>query len=244
MGEMKINNIRYADDTTLMEMVFEKLQLSTDELERACAKWGMKINPTKCKIMSEDTRDITLNQSPIAKVNNFVFLGSNVPSVEESTRLAAWVFSRLWSTIIWTNHDITRPLKVRIYQSLILPIATYGAESWVLRKSDCQKLEVFEMRCLRTILGVNLLDKIRNDEIRHRLNIKSTITEVVSRRRLKWFGHVVRMPQHRLPYQAYMQDFSSRRQPGRPPTRWKDQIPKDTGMAIQQAECSAKGRPE
>ncbi len=176
-----------------------------------------------------------------------VFLGSNVPSVEEDikrrTRLAAWAFERLQRTI-WTNQDITRPLKVRIYQSIILPIATYGSETWVLRKSDCQKLEAFEMRCLRSILGVNFLDKIRNDDIRQRLNTTSTITEVVSRRRLKWFGHVVRMPQHRLPYQAYTQDFSRRRSPGRPPTRWKDQIPKDTGLDLRQAECRAKDRPE
>ena len=54
MGEMSINNIRYADDTTLVDLVFDKLQISTNELEKACSKWGMKINPTKCKIMTAD----------------------------------------------------------------------------------------------------------------------------------------------------------------------------------------------
>ena len=82
--------------------------------------------------MSDDPRDIMLNQMPIDKVNNFVFLGSSVPSVEEDikrrTKLAAWAFGRSKNTI-WSNHDITRSLKVRIYQSLILPIATYGSES-------------------------------------------------------------------------------------------------------------------
>ena len=48
MGEMNINNIRYADDTTLVDLVFDKLQIFTNELEKACSKWGMKINPTKC----------------------------------------------------------------------------------------------------------------------------------------------------------------------------------------------------
>ena len=222
---------------------FKYLQMSW----KACCRWGMKINPAKCKIMTEDPRDITLNQTPIDKVTNFVFLGSNVPSTEEDvkrrTRLAAWAFGRLKSTI-WSNHDITRPLKVRIYQSLILPIATYGSESWALRKADCRKLEVFEMRCLRSILGVTLLDKIRNDEIRQRLNITTTITEIISKRRMKWFGHVVRMPQHRLPYQAYIHDFSTPRQPGRPPARWRDQIPKDTGMTRKEAERQAQGRQE
>ena len=121
MGEMSINNIRYADDTTLVDLVFDKLQISTNELEEACSKWGMKINPTKCKIMTDVNRDITINGSPVDKVDEFVFLGSNVPSVEADvkrrTRLAAW-----------TNHDISRSLKVRIYRALILPIAIYGAE--------------------------------------------------------------------------------------------------------------------
>ena len=152
MGNMHMNNIRYADDTTLVEMVFEKLQISTNALEDACRKWGMKINPTKCKVMSGDPRDITLDSTPIDKVNSFVFLGSNVPTVEDDvkrrTRLAAWSFGRLKNTI-WSNHDISRSLKVRIYRALILPIATYGSESWTLRKADQCKLESFEMRCLR-----------------------------------------------------------------------------------------------
>ena len=58
MGDMRINNIRYADDTTLMDLVFEKLQISTNELENACSRWGMKINPSKCKIMLQDERHI------------------------------------------------------------------------------------------------------------------------------------------------------------------------------------------
>ena len=103
MGEMSINNIRYADDTTLVDLVFDKLQISTNELEKACSKWGMKINPTKCKIMTADTRDITINDSPVDTVDDFVFLGSNVPSVEADvkrrTRLAAWAFCRLKRTV-------------------------------------------------------------------------------------------------------------------------------------------------
>ena len=169
MGEMSINNIRYADDTTLVDLVFDKLQISTNELEKACSKWGMKINPTKCKIMTDDNRDITINGCP---VDNFVFLGSNVPSVDVKRRtgLAAWAFGRLKRTVL-TNQDISRSLKVRIYKALILPIAFYAAESWTLRQTDTRQLESFEMRCLRVILGVHLMDRVKNEVIRQRLNI-------------------------------------------------------------------------
>jgi hypothetical protein len=246
MGDMCINNLRYADDTTLMEQEFEKLQITTNELGKACSRWGMKINPKKCKIMTEDPRDITLDQMPIDKVENFVFLGSDVPSTEADvkrrTRLAASAFGRLKGSI-WSNHSINRQLKVRIYQSLILPIAIYGSESWTLRKSDCQKLEAFEMRCLRSILSVSLLDNMKNDDIKQQLNIKNNITQMITKRRLKWFGHVIRMSQDRLPQQAYKKDFTQPRKPGTPPSRWRDLIPKDSGLALQDAENQAMGRP-
>ena len=85
---------------------------------------------------------------PVDKTDNFTFLGSNVPKVEEGvkrrTRLAAWAFGRLKGTI-WSNQNISRSLDVRINQALILPIATYGAESWTLNKSDLLMLEAFDM---------------------------------------------------------------------------------------------------
>ncbi|PIK45503.1 hypothetical protein BSL78_17631 [Apostichopus japonicus] len=59
MGNMCMNNIRYADDTTLIEMDLDSLQEATNKLQEACTRWGMKINPTKCKIISEDTKDVS-----------------------------------------------------------------------------------------------------------------------------------------------------------------------------------------
>ena len=245
IGNICINNIRYADDTTLIDLIFEKLQLTTDELDKSCKKWGMKINLAKCKTMTEDPRHITINNQPLEKVRQFVFLGSNVPSVEEDvkrrTRLAAWSFGRLKNTI-WTNSDISRTLKIRIYKSLILPIATYGSESWTLKKSSRHKLEVFEMRCLRSILGVSLRDKLRNEDIRKQLEMTVKITDLVTRRQLRWFGHTIRMPPCRLPNQIYHNDFNTPRPRGRPPLRWKDQIKQDAQLPLPEAEELAKSR--
>ena len=191
-------------------MFFKSYKYPQNELEKACGRWGMKINP-KCKIMSQDERHITLNDAIIDKVHDLVFLGSNVPSVvadvKRRTRLAAWAFGKL-KNAIWTNQDITRSLKVRIYRALILPIAIYGAESWTLRQADKRQLDTFEMRCLRVILGVSLMDKIRNEEIRQRLHLPTTICDEVSKRRLKWFEHVVRMPPHRLHSKLTRKTFS------------------------------------
>ena len=61
---------------------------------------------------------------------------------------------------------------------------------------------------------------------------------------MKWFGHVARMPHHRLPLQAYTNYFTQRRPPGRPPTRRRDQIQGDLGVPLQEAEHQAQGRTE
>ena len=52
------------------------------------------------------------------------------------------------------------------------------------------------------------------------------------------------MPPHRLPFQAYKNDFLKRRPPGRPPARWRDQIERDMGVPLKEAEHQAQGRPE
>ena len=61
---------------------------------------------------------------------------------------------------------------------------------------------------------------------------------------MKWFGHVVRMQHHRLPLQAYKNYFTQRRPPGRPPTRWRDQMLGDLRAPLQEAGHQAQGRTE
>ena len=139
-------DIRYADDTTLLKLIYDKLQTSTNKLVEVCGKWGMKINTAKRRIMTNDDEEISIDGNSIEKVEDFVFLGSVVPSVTKDvkrrTNPASWAFSILRNNI-WTNQDISRALKVRIYKALIRPIATYRSETWTLRKTDRDKLETF-----------------------------------------------------------------------------------------------------
>jgi len=74
-------DVRYADDTTLITLTFEKLKLSTQKLENACQKFGLKVNAAKCKIMTAVDDQITINDERIDKVESFVFLGSTVHQI-------------------------------------------------------------------------------------------------------------------------------------------------------------------
>ena len=119
----------------------------------------MKINVGKCKVISNDQRNIMIEGNPVDKVTEFTFLGSVIPGSESDVKrrimLASSAFGRLKESI-WSKKNISRNLKMRLYQALILPIATYASETWTLRETEKQSLVSFEMRCLRSILGVSL----------------------------------------------------------------------------------------
>ncbi len=149
------NDIRYADDTTLVACVFEKLQVFSGCLKAACQKWGMKINSFKRKILSPAIDDITIDGQDVEHVDEFLSLGSFVPEkrteIIRRIGMASAAFGRMNKTV-WNQRIISTNLKVFLYNAFIVPIATYASETWTLTAADLQKLSVFEMRCLRTYL--------------------------------------------------------------------------------------------
>ena len=238
-------DIRYADDTTLISAIFDKLKISTEQLNMACKKWGMKINGAKCNIISPSPEEITIDGAQREHVGQFTFLGSVVPPCSEDVNrrisLAAAAFGRL-RTAVWNRREIGMALKVRLYNALILPIATYAAETWTLKAEDTRKLEAFEMRCLRVILGVTLRQRLRNEHVRAVTTVTTTIPDIITKKRLKWFGHVTRRLPESYVARAYRQDFPKPRSRGRPPKRWSSHIREDTGLPLATAERRASVR--
>ncbi len=55
--------------------------------------------------------------------------------------------------------------KRRLYEGVVVPTALYGAETWNVRESERNSLDVFEMRCLRSMVGVTRMDRVRNEEV-------------------------------------------------------------------------------
>ena len=102
-------DIRYADDTTLISAIFDKLKISTEQLNTACKKWGMKINGAKCNIISPSPEEITIDGAQREHVGQFTFLGSVVPPCSEDVNrrisLAAAAFGRL-RTAVWNRREI------------------------------------------------------------------------------------------------------------------------------------------
>ena len=71
-----------------------------------------------------------------------------------------------------------------------MPMALYGAEARETRSAERRKVNVFEMKCLRSLVGVSRMDGVRNEEVNRRAEIERELARGVDYRVLRWFGHV------------------------------------------------------
>ena len=98
---------------------------------------------------------------------------------------------------VFENRGLSWKTKVQVYNAMVVPMMTYGCESWVLREKEKSRLQATEMSVLRKVAGVTTMDHIRNEEIRHRLQQRS-IVDVVRERRERWRVKVMEKPESLL----------------------------------------------
>ena len=96
------------------------------------------------------------------------------------------------------DRNVPRQSKIIMYKTILKPILLYGAEAWSLTNKTQSKLQAAEMRGLRLIKGVTRRDRCMNADIRKELGVGS-ILEDMERSKLRWYGHVMRMSDDRLP---------------------------------------------
>jgi len=75
--------------------------------------------------------------------------------------------------------------KIHVYKALVLPIAIYASETWSLRETEKNLLLTFEMRCLRTLMGISRIQRYRNVDIRQTLGVQKTIVDAIQELRLR-----------------------------------------------------------
>ena len=145
---------------------------------------------------------------PLDVVDSFTYLGAKITSQHDSSTdinarigKASGVFARLRKPL-WSQGRISLRTKMRVFNVCVMSTALYSCETWTILSNDMKQLEVFQMRCLRSILGVSLLDRITNVQIRARCCGQPTVEAQIKKSRLRWFGHVCRMSPQRLPHRA------------------------------------------
>ena len=89
-----------------------------------------------------------------------------------------------------------------------------------MRNAEGKKVNVLEMKCLRILVGVSRMDRVRNEEVRRRAGIERELASRADQRVLKWFGHVERLDKYRMARRVLMAEVSGGRVGGRPRLGW------------------------
>jgi hypothetical protein len=111
-----------------------------------------------------------------------------------------------------------------MYQALVQSIFLYGTETWSLNTQQANKLLATEMDFWRRSARKSRKEKVRNVTIREVMEVRKNILEVTEEKRLRWFGHVRRMPGNRLPLKIVEWEPEGKRRRGRPKKRWIDGV--------------------
>ena len=153
-----INNLRYADDTTLMAEREEELKSLLMKVKEENEKVGLKLNIQKTKIMaSGPITPCEIDGETVETVRDFVFWGSKMNangdcSHEIKRRLLLERKAMTTLDSILKSRDIALPTKVRLVKAIVFPVVKYGCESWTIKKAECGKIDGFELWCWRRIL--------------------------------------------------------------------------------------------
>ena len=138
-----INNLRYADDTTLMAESGEELKSLLMKVKEESEKVGLKLNIQKTKIMASDPiTSWEIDGVTVETVSDFISLGSKITGdgdcsheIKRHLLLGRKVMINLKS--ILKSRDITLPTKVCLVKTMVFPVVMYGCESWTIKKAEC-----------------------------------------------------------------------------------------------------------
>jgi urease gamma subunit len=143
-----INNLRYADDITLMAESEEELKSLLMGVKEESEKVGLKLNIQKTKIMASSP--ITSWQIDGETVSDFILRGSKVTAdgdcsheIKRRLLLGRKVMTNLDS--IFKSRDITLPTKVHLVKAMVFPVVMYGCESWTVKKPERRRIDAFEL---------------------------------------------------------------------------------------------------
>lgn len=237
-GEV-VSNLRYADDTTLIATSYEDMQSLIERVRVASEDAGLFLNVKKTKSMQviDGTKhQFTANGDIIEDVDEFNFLGFFITnrggSNKEIKRRIGMARSAMFDlNNLWKSHDISLNTKIRLVSCLVFSVATYGCESWTLTQNDWSKLTVFELWSWRKILQIGWKEHKTNDYVLERVNNPRSLVNIVTGRKLAYFGHISRRGGESLEKLMMQGRVEGRGRRGRPKARWMDQIKAVTGRS-------------
>jgi len=192
-----INNLRYADDTTLMAESEKQLKSLLMKVKEESEKVGLKLNIQKTKIMA--TGPITswqIDGETVETVSDFIFWGSKIIAdgdcsheIKRRFLLRRKVMTNLDS--ILKSRDITLSMKVCLVKAVVFPVVMYGCESWTVKKAECRRMDALELWCWRRLLRVPWTARRSNQSILKEISPGYSLEGLMLNLKLQYFGHLM-----------------------------------------------------
>ena len=187
-----INNLRYADDTTLMAETEEELKSLLVKVKEESEKVGLKLNIQKMKIMASGP--ITSWEIDGETVSDFIFWGFKISAdgdcsheIKRCLLFGKKVMTNLDS--IFKSRDITLPTKIHLVKAMVFPVVMYGCESWTVKKAEHRRIDAFELWHWRRLLRVPWTARRSNQSILKEISPGISLEGMMLKLKLQYFAH-------------------------------------------------------
>ena len=174
-----INNLRYADDRTLMAESQEELKSLLIKVKDESEKAGLKLNIKKMKIVASGLITLWRIDGDTVEID-FIFLVSKITAdgqcsheIKRCLLLGRKAMTNLDSVL--KSQDITLPTKDCMVNAMVFPVVMYECESWTIKKADCQRTDVFKLWCWRRLLRVPWTARRSNQSILEEITPKYSL---------------------------------------------------------------------
>ena len=189
-----INNLRYADDTTLMAETEEELKSLLMKVKEESENVGLKLNIQKTKIKA--SCPITSQQIDGETVIDFILLGSKTTAdgdcsheIKRHLLLGRKSYDQPRQHIKKQRHYFAT--KICLVKAMVFPVVMYGCESWTVKKAEYQRIDAFELWYWRRCLRVPWTSRRSNQSILKEISPEYSLEGLMLKLKLQNFGHLI-----------------------------------------------------
>ena len=192
-----INNLRYADDFTLMAESEEELKSLLMKVKEESEKTVLKLSIKKMKIMaSGPITSWQIDGETMETVTDFILLGSKLTAdgncsheIKRCLLLGSKAMTKLDS--ILKNRDISLPRKIHLVKTMVFPVVMYGCERWTIKKAEHQRTDAFKLWRWRRLLSETA--RRSNQSILKEISPEYSLEGLVLKLKLQYFGHLMQI---------------------------------------------------
>ena len=188
------NNLKYANDTTLMAESEERLKILLMKVKEESEKVGLKLNIQKTNTMvSSPITSWQIDGKTMETVTDFILGGSRITAhgdCSHKTKRCLLLGGKAMTNLdsIFKSRDSTLPAKVHLVKAMVFLVVTYGCESWTVKKAERQRIDAFKLWCWRRLLRVPWAAKRSNQSILKEINPEYSLERLMLKLKLHYLA--------------------------------------------------------